>query len=309
MNNSRRVAIIDLGTNTFHLLLAEITGISRWDFLLRERIFINLASEGIDWIGDAPMERGVHAMEHFSELIRSFSIDEVAAVGTAALRVAGNSNEFQQRVLRSTGIEVEVITGEREAELIAKGVQAALPDIHRPVLIMDIGGGSVEMILMREGDVLFEASFPVGVAVLYEQFHHEEPIGELSIARLDNHLEAIFAELLVRLQSLPETVLVGASGTFEVVESIIDPHKEDDAPPYSMAKPIDFTPIYTEFTGLDLEARLAHPAIPESRAKYIVVAVHLIQFMLKRLSSDIFYTSAYAMKEGIVIEKSMGHRG
>jgi exopolyphosphatase/guanosine-5'-triphosphate,3'-diphosphate pyrophosphatase len=209
-------------------------------------------------------------------------------------------------VKQSTSIAVEVISGEREADLIAKGVLAALPDMDTPILIMDIGGGSVEMILMHHDKVLFRSSSPVGVAVLYEQFHHEEPISKISIERLNRHLETTFAELLARLESLHDTVLVGASGTFEVVESILVPHKEEDARPYSTAESDDFIPIYNAITGMDLAARLVHPAIPESRAKYIVVAVHLIQFILTRLGSNIFYTSTYAMKEGIIVEKSMG---
>ena len=305
MTALHRIAVVDLGTNTFHLLVAEITGILQWTELERERIFVNLASEGIETISEQAMQRGIDAMRHFNARIRSFGIEEIVAVGTAALRTARNAGDFLTRVFDNTGIPVSVISGNREAELIAKGVLSALPHIQRPALIMDIGGGSVEMILTQDDEVLFSASYPVGVAVLYANFHHEEPIAGESLTKLDKHLKKTFSDLLERLATMPDAVLVGASGTFEVVESILDPQKDEINPPYSTANPSRFSPIYREIVALDLEARLAHPEIPNSRAKYIVVAVHLIEFMLRQLSKDIFYISAYAMKEGIVVEASV----
>lgn len=305
---SRNIAVIDLGTNTFHVLIVEITGPSQWNPIYRERIYVNLAFDSIDWISEQTMERGLSAMQHFRDCINTYDVKEITAVGTAALRRARNAREFLDRVFKTTDINVEVIPGLREAELIAKGVLSALPKLDRPTLIMDIGGGSVEMILTHHDEMLFSASYPVGVAVLYAKFHLNEPIGDISIAELDRHLEETFSDLLVMLQGLSDAVLVGASGTFEVVEAILEPQKDPDIPPYSTAKPQNFGPIYQEIVALDLEARLAHPDIPESRARYIVVAVHLIEFMLKKLSEDIFYISAYAMKEGIVVEKSIGQR-
>ncbi len=300
----RRISVIDLGTNTFHLLTVEITGPSQWTTLDRERVFVNLASDGIEWISAEAMERGQLTMIHFKERVDRYDVEEIIAVGTAALRQAGNASEFLDLVQRSTGIHVEVIPGMREADLIAKGVLSALPEIDRPALIMDIGGGSVEMILIQRREVLFRASYPIGVAVLYANFHLEEPISKSSITALDRHLEETMIDLLRVLKDLPDTILVGASGTFEVVEAILDPHKNGELPPYSTAKPDAFIPIYQEIVALDLETRLAHADIPESRAKYIVVAVHLIEFMLRKLSRDVFYISAYAMKEGLVVEQS-----
>jgi len=300
---SRRISVIDLGTNTFHLLTVEITGPSQWMTLDRERVFVNLASEGIEMIGAESIRRGLNTMNHFKQRIERYGVTEMIAVGTAALRQAGNAREFLDLIFNATGIHVEVISGIREADLIAKGVLAALPGIERPALIMDIGGGSVEMIITHYGEVLFSGSYPIGVAVLYSNFHLEEPISELSMNALDQHLEETCAHLLDRLRELPETILVGASGTFEVVDAILDPNKSGETPPYSTAKPDAFTPIYREIIALDLDERLAHADIPESRAKYIVVAVHLIEFMLRKLSRDVFYISAYAMKEGSVVEE------
>lgn len=299
----QRLSIIDLGTNTFHLLTVEIIREGVWTTLDRERIFVNLASEGIEWISDAAMSRGLATMERFKGRIVNHEAGTVIAVGTAALRTARNAGTFLDKVKEKTGIGVQVIPGDREADLIAKGVLAALPLMGRPILIMDIGGGSVEMILAHHGNVLFARSYPIGVAVLYGQFHSEEPLAPESLEKLDIHLDHIFTDLQDLLLAFPDTVLVGASGTFEVVESILDPQQDPEILPYSSAKPGDFRPIYKEIVSLTLDERLKHPDIPESRAQYIVVAVHLIEYMLRRVSQDVFYISNYAMKEGLVVEE------
>jgi exopolyphosphatase/guanosine-5'-triphosphate,3'-diphosphate pyrophosphatase len=303
MAQPRDISIIDLGTNTFHLLSVRITGHNTWDTLDRERIFVNLASEGIEQISEAAMERGLQTMERFKSRIDAYHIDHIIAVGTAALRKASNSLAFLERVQQKTGITVTVISGDREAALIALGVMCAIPQLERPILIMDIGGGSVELIHACRGKILFAESFAIGVAVLYGEFHSEEPIARTSLGKMNRHLDKTLSGLLVHLSQHPDTILVGASGTFEVVESILDPDREMDLP-FSTANPADFDQIYDEIVRLNLDQRLQHPDIPESRARYIVGAVHLIKYMLKEVSQDVFYISAFAMKEGLVVENA-----
>jgi exopolyphosphatase/guanosine-5'-triphosphate,3'-diphosphate pyrophosphatase len=299
-----KAAVIDLGTNTFHLLIVEITAAGKWKTLDRERVYVNLASDGIDMLSEDVMQRGYQTMQHFRQRIDLHDVRNIVAVGTAALRQASNAKDFLENVERSTGIHVEVISGLREAELISKGVLTALPAMERPALIMDIGGGSVEMIFVLQNEILFRASYPVGVAVLYNTFHTQEPIGAGRLAEIDAYLDSTFEDLWKVVSVHSGTVLVGASGTFEVVEAVIEPGKNPEDPPYSIARPDQFTPMYKEIVRLNLEERFAHPYIPESRARYIVVAVHLIEYMLRRLSRDLFYISAYAMKEGLVVELS-----
>lgn len=296
-----RIAVVDLGTNTFHLLVAEIAGPGSWKTLYRERIFVNLASDGIAQISAAAMTRGLTTMLHFHEITQRHDVAKVIAVGTAALRQAANARDFLAQVKALTGITVEVISGDREAALIGKGVLSALPPVDAPLLIMDIGGGSVEMLLVQNGSVTFAASYPVGVAVLYANFHHTEPITPEILHTIDLHLEQVFADLHEALSHSGEVILVGASGTFEILEAILHPGNGEEIH-YSTAPPADIAPIYREIVALDLEARRAHPAIPETRARYIVVAMHLIHYMLRHTSRRLLYISSFAMKEGLVAE-------
>lgn len=294
-----RLAIIDLGTNTFHLLVIEASD-RQWHTLYKERVFVNLAESGIQHIGDAPWRRGLSTMVHFKEMMTQHRVEESKAVGTAALRSADNARAFIDMVREVTGIQVEIISGDEEARLIALGVQAAIPTTDTAQLIMDIGGGSVEFILVVQGSTVLSKSYPVGVAVLYERFHHSEPISAQELRSLDRFLAKSMDDLLEVLKSHPRCVLVGASGTFEVVDRILHPSEEDSE--YSSFAHVQFDDIYRQIAGLDLPRRLAHPDIPDSRARYIVVAVHLIAFVLEKLQGPDALISNYAMKEGLAVQ-------
>ncbi|MBL7775172.1 MAG: guanosine-5'-triphosphate,3'-diphosphate pyrophosphatase, partial [Saprospiraceae bacterium] len=146
-------AVIDLGTNTFHLLIAERDPAGAWSALHRDRLFVRLAESGIHHIGPAAYARGLEALLRFRQQLDRHAIapETVLAYGTAALRTAANASDFLAELRRQTGIRAEVIDGHREAQLIFQGVRQAVPFPDNRVLVMDIGGGSVELIL-AEGE-------------------------------------------------------------------------------------------------------------------------------------------------------------
>ena len=298
-NSGQRFAVVDMGTNTFHLLAVEQTdGQFGFKQLVRERNFVNLAEHSIDAISSEAWQRGMHSMENFARLIEKYRITDVRAVGTAALRHASNSDEFIHTVVEKTGIRAEVIDGQQEADFIAKGVAMVTPPDRRNILIVDIGGGSVEFILRSDGEVAFCGSFPIGVAVLFDHFHKQEPISEQSLMAIDKRLNSILAPLHRALIHHPAAQLVGASGTFEVLDSALQHQLQNDH--YAEFHRDDFTRLYHAVSKLTLSERLAHPLIPNTRARYIVVAMHLIDYIMRYLQNPVGGISQFAMKEGIV---------
>jgi exopolyphosphatase/guanosine-5'-triphosphate,3'-diphosphate pyrophosphatase len=297
--SGQQVAVIDLGTNTFHLLVVR-AGNDMLEQVYRERIFINLAEDGIAQIGKKAWQRAIDALLHYHTVLQKLHIDKTIAIGTAALRTASNAPAFIDEVRRKTGIHIEVISGEREAKLIAIGVREAIPPLLGTGLIMDIGGGSVEFILIRGEDTLFRNSYPVGVAVLHRAIHKTEPITPAQLEALDTHLEDVCDDMLRILQDYPDSMLIGASGTFEVIDRVLHPHAEGTI--YSTFSHDAFDNVYREVIALDLSERLAHPGIPDTRAQYIVVAMHLIAFVLRHLHRSEALISKYAMKEGLAAE-------
>ena len=298
MSNHPRLGIIDLGTNTFHLLLVEKAQ-NAYGFrtILRERHFVNLADSGIETISAGAWDRAMEAMNRFKEVLDQSGEVTVKAVGTAAMRRADNAPDLCSAIHGATGIEVEVISGEREADYIARGVTLVVPDAQRPVLIVDIGGGSVEIILHENGQNVHSGSFPIGVAVLYSMFHHEEPIDARSLTNMENYLSEILEPVLTTLPQYPTARMVGASGTFEVLDSAL--RQQLNNGPYAEFVRSDFEDLYANVVAMNLEERLAHPKIPNSRARYIVVAMELVRFLMARVQDPVGGISQFAMKEGI----------
>ncbi|MCB0598027.1 MAG: Ppx/GppA family phosphatase [Lewinellaceae bacterium] len=297
-----RYAVIDLGTNTFHLLIAEEGPSGKIKEVFRERRFVKLAEEGIDAIGEQPYRRGLETLQRFRRILAAHAVpvEQVRVFGTAALRTASNGPAFIREVQESTGIEIRLISGDREAELIYKGVIMAVPPTEERMLIMDIGGGSVEFIIADYTGVLWAQSFPAGVAVLYKNFHRHEPILPQEVDAIHLFLQQQLAPLLDALGRFPTQRLVGASGTFDVMEFFLG---EEKAHPLNATISAEkFLPFYEQLVKMDEHQRRNLPGMPLDRVDMIVVALILIEVVLKMAGIRQITVSAYAMKEGMLYE-------
>lgn len=303
-----KYGVIDLGTNTFHLLIVSVTPDGRLKELERKRIFVKLAEDGIHTIGPRPYQRGMEALQTYSKLLTQHNVSKVKAMGTAALRTASNGSSFIHDVKQSVGLDIEIIPGELEAEFIHNGVMQAVDFGAETGLIMDIGGGSVEFIIANSEEVFWAKSFPVGVAVLFNQFHRHDPITTEEIDTLNNYLESSLHPLIEELQHHQVVKLVGASGTFDVIRDFLAPLKQDHS--HSAVVPVPtFYPFYKKITDSTLKERLQMEKLPESRAELIIVALILIHFILQKAPIKNIITSDYAMKEGILHQMINKDRG
>ncbi|MCB0569670.1 MAG: hypothetical protein KDC66_07910 [Phaeodactylibacter sp.] len=295
-------AVIDLGTNTFHLLIAEERPGFAIHEVYRERQFVKLAEEGIETIGAMPYRRGLDTLHHYRRVLDEYGIPaaQVRALGTAALRTAGNGQDFLRDVQEQTGIAVQLISGDREAELIYKGVILAVPPTEEHMLIMDIGGGSVEFIIADQSGIYWAQSFPIGVAVLYRRFHRHEPILPEETQQLEAFLSDTLAPLWEKLKTYPCRRLAGASGTFDVVADFIG--VEGDSALHYVAPATAFFPFQESIVRLTQEERHSLPKLPPERADLIVVALILLKAVIRQAGIEEVVASAYAMKEGMLYE-------
>lgn len=293
------IGIIDLGSNTFHLLIAKVTSPQAFEEVYKEAFFVKLASEGIEKIGDKPFRKGIEIIVHFAEKCREYKVSEIKAMGTATLRRAENAPFFIQQVYEKTGIEVVVISGDEEALLIAEGVHLAIPFIKEKVLIMDIGGGSVEFIISEGETIFWSKSFPIGISILYHYFHKKDPISEEEIVKLTEFIEESLVDLMAILSVHPVNHLVGASGTFDVLDDFLSDFsvKNKYATTVSVAHVF---PVLDEIIKKSLAQRLEYKEIPETRAEMIVAAMVLIKFVLIAGKFSSLTYSSFAMKEGIL---------
>ncbi len=302
-------AVVDLGTNTFHLLIGRVAESGLIEEVERQRHFVKVASDGIDRIGEAPYARAIEACESIGEVLARYPDIPKVAFATAAMRTADNGPQLRQALSEALGVEIQIIDGDREAGLIAKAVLAAPLPPAEHYLIMDIGGGSVEFILTDERETLYRESFPVGAQVLRKRFHTEEPFaGRIANpsdvmqapqpVALVEYLSVTLAPMLKACEGL-KVQLVGSSGTFDV---LADLYGRVLAQAVWTLDPAQVRQLFTESAGMTEAERFADTRIPDDRADMIVVALGLIDFVIERLPQIQVVTCAYALKEGALME-------
>ena len=295
-------AVIDLGTNTFHLLIARRSGDGKLEDVYRERRFVQLAEDGIEQIGPAPYQRALGTLQDFRRITEEYGIpaDQVLAFGTAAMRTASNGSELMKEVAESIGLRIRLIDGNEEARLIHLGVSLVVPPSAAYQLIMDVGGGSVEFIIANREGVRWAQSFPIGVTVLYQRFHRTEPIAAQEVEQLQAFLRETLSPVRSALQQFPCKDLVGSSGTFDILEQFLSTARKAE---HSAEVPVEaFPTFYQKIQAMDKAQRYSLPNLPKARAKMLTVALVLVDVVLKMAGSERIIVSDYAMKEGMIRE-------
>ncbi|WP_462248075.1 Ppx/GppA phosphatase family protein [Ekhidna sp.] len=298
------VAVIDLGTNTFHLLLAKVDGQSH-EIFHRERKSVKIGEKGINKgeITPAAWDRAVKALIDFKSTIDDNGISQVFATATSAMRNAKNGSDLVEEIKAQTGIQIEVISGKREAELIHFGASKALDFGADKNLIMDIGGGSIEFIIADQNQAYWMQSFEIGGQRLVERFHKSDPITKSEINDLNVFFNSELSPLIEACQEHMPSTLIGCSGTFDTLSDIYSEEngiqRNEDATEYPFSKKA-FNSILEELIQKNRSERLAIPGMIEMRVDMIVVACVLVDYIITRLNLDQVRVSAYALKEGIL---------
>jgi exopolyphosphatase/guanosine-5'-triphosphate,3'-diphosphate pyrophosphatase len=302
--STRKAAVIDMGTNTFHLLLVEI---SNGDFktIYKEKIPVKLGQGGInqDQIAQDALKRAYHTLRHFRNLIDGEKIEHIFAFATSAVRNAKNGSEFVQEVKKTLDIDINVISGKQEAQLIYEGIKLSGSLNGQTELMMDIGGGSVEFIIGTSQEAIWKESFEIGGQRLLELFHHHDPILPEEVLRLYSYLEEKLAPLLEAIQQFKPTSLVGASGTFDTLTDIYFESmlqcKLTGQHVFELPSE-EFHRIHQMLVTMDREERLKIPGMIPMRVDMIVVASTLIDFILRYIPVQSITCSHYALKEGAI---------
>lgn len=304
-----RLGIIDLGTNTFHLLIIEKRG-ATIETLFKTSMPARIGMGGInkDLITEEAIDRALKVLQHFRTKLDEFSIAvaQTFAFGTSAIRNASNQNEFCTYVKNETGISITVIDGEREAELIYKGVRAGVSLGMEPSLIMDIGGGSVEFIIGNEKQIFWKKSFEIGGQRLMEKFMRHDPLSEAIRRKLYDYFEEQLIPLANAVHQYAPVKIVGSSGSFDTLLDIDFQNRTGEWAPKDIT---DFElPLAEFFRSYEIiltsnhGQRMLIPGMIELRADMIVVAVCLIDYILKRYNIRKIQVSSYALKEGVLAE-------
>jgi exopolyphosphatase / guanosine-5'-triphosphate,3'-diphosphate pyrophosphatase len=300
-----RVAVIDMGTNTFHLLIVDVVG-TEWKIVYREKTAVRLGKGGINdgFITKEAEVRALNALISFKETIDQEQAIKIFATATSAIRNAKNGLDVVKKIHALTGIEVNIISGLQEAELIYFGVQKALNIGLESALIMDLGGGSIEFIIANGDEIFWKQSFEVGGQRLVEKFHKHDPILPAEISQLDAYVDDQLAELFEAFNRFKPKTLIGSSGTFDTLSDIYVLSKGMDRDEDLTEYPLTMEAFYEIVANLKTKNkadRLTIPGMIPLRVDMIVVACLLIEFVLKKLTINNIRVSAYALKEGVLL--------
>ncbi len=298
-------AIIDLGTNTFHLLVLN----EKNEVLYKESKAVKLGKGGINQgiLLEEAIDRAIDTLVVWREKTITYGIEasKIHAFGTSAMRVAKNAQDLVKKTKELTDIDIQIISGDREAELIAKGVKQAV-DINENALIVDIGGGSVEFILCNKQQNLWKRSFEIGGQRLMEMFMKSDPIAMGSVSRMNDYLREQLLPLMNACHQYQPTVMIGSSGSYDTINDIYYLSLHGDFPPKEQVAfdlPLKaFYEIYEKLLFSNREQRMAIKGMISLRVDMIVVAACLIRYLLQTIGIEKLQVSNYALKEGIMSE-------
>jgi len=309
MKYANRKAIIDCGTNTFHLLIVEMKNKGQFETLHQEKIAVKIGKGGMKekLITQTAKERATKALTYFRQQIDLFNIapNQIKATATSAFRNATNGKLIAEELRQITGITIKIIDGETEAYLIYKGVSATVSFTQQNSLIIDIGGGSVEFILCNSEGIKWLKSYEIGAQRLIDLFHTVDPITIDTKKELTSYIDQELKELYEQCSEYQPTNIIGASGSFDTLVDIYryysDGHKLQH-PPLSSTLPYNSTiEIIEGIIKKNRKERLAIPGMITLRVDMIVVASILIQQVLKKTKIKKIKTTTYALKEGVLL--------
>jgi exopolyphosphatase / guanosine-5'-triphosphate,3'-diphosphate pyrophosphatase len=304
---TKRLALIDMGTNTFHLLITEVDEKGQRTDFVKTKLPVRLGQGGISKGAIAPeaYERALKTLKDFRKQIDEYGVETVRAMATSMVRNASNGEDFIKDIYKQTDIQVEIIDGDREAELIYYGVRSAGVLDEQTTLIMDIGGGSVEFIICNNQEIFWKQSFEVGAQRLMDQFYTQDPIPTEQVEAEKRYLASTLQPLTEAVARYKPVRLVGASGTFDTLCDIDALSRGDNSrqlsqPAASALEIADYYKIHQDLLHKTHDERLAIPGMLEMRVDMIVLASIIVDFVLETYDLQEIRVSAYALKEGVL---------
>jgi len=298
---------MDLGTNTFHLLIAD-GDIDNYREIVHYHEAVKLGEGGINkgYIAPEAYQRGIDTMQMFEQEIKANNATEARAIATSALRSASNGKDFISEVKAQTGIAIEIINGEQEAGFIYQGVKISGCLSAQNSLIMDIGGGSVEFILGNTDGVFWKQSFEIGAARLMDLFHRTDPIPPASIEALNQYLDQKLADLFTAVKSTKIETLIGSSGAFETFTEVIEVEKGHNFD-LKTTKNYNFDEdellmLIGKFVASSHKERAANKGIIPVRVDMIVAASLITRFIMHKLGISKVSMCSNSLKEGVLAE-------
>ena len=302
-----RIAAIDIGTNSVHMIVVRVRLDLSFEVTDREKAMVRLGAGGLDGRALTPeaMNAALQALSKFKRIADSHQVDEIVAAATSATREARNGGEFLARLERDTGIRPRVISGAEEARLIHQAAVYGVDVGGGRAVVIDIGGGSVEITLGTATSLQFARSFKIGTIRLTERLVKSDPLSERDERRIVKHVLGEIDRHCEQILSAGFDRVIGTSGTILSIGAVAATAARGAAPAelrnlHISAKQI--RKVRKHVTELDLEQRLAIPGLDPRRADLVVAGSVLLDTILRRLGAEELTLCDLALREGLVLD-------
>jgi exopolyphosphatase/guanosine-5'-triphosphate,3'-diphosphate pyrophosphatase len=308
-----RIAAIDIGTNSIHMILVQVRPDLSFELIGSEKAMVRLGAGGLNGraLTDEAMASALAVLSTFRRLARSHGVDVIRTAATSAVREAENGGEFLTRIERETGIRVRVISGAREAGLIHQAAAYGVDLGDQRAVVIDIGGGSVEITLGTATEIQMARSFKLGVIRLTERFVRTDPLSSADERRLVKHVTSEVAAFCAQVAEAGFDRVVGTSGTILSLGAMAAARERGSVPSELRNLRVPAKLVHRlrkEATTLDLEARLQLPGLDPRRADLMVAGAVLFDTILRRLGAGELTLCDLALREGLVLDYIRRHR-
>jgi exopolyphosphatase/guanosine-5'-triphosphate,3'-diphosphate pyrophosphatase len=301
-----RIAAIDIGTNSLHMIVVQVRPDLSFEVIDREKDMVRLGAGGLDGRNLTPtaMAAALQTLSKFKRLAESHKVDEIVATATSATREAENGGDFIAEVDRQTGIRIRVISGTEEARLIHLAAGYGVDIGGTTAVVVDIGGGSVEVTLGTASQLTLGRSFKVGVIRLTERFVRSDPLSSRDERRLVKYVNREIGAHLDQIAARGYDRVIGTSGTIlslGAMASAGESGRTDELRNLRVsAKALHR--LRKRIVASDLQERLRIPVMDPRRADLSVAGSVLFDTILRRLGADAFTLCDLALREGLVLD-------
>jgi len=301
-----RLAAIDLGSNSVHMVVADVTADGRIQVVDRVKEMVRLGRRAFTTgaLTDETTELAERAVTTFGRLARARHVQRLRAVATSAVREARNGAAFVRRLQRETGLPIEVISGLDEARLIFRAVRHAMGLENGTHLLVDVGGGSVELTLVEDGRPVWMRSVPLGVARLTERFLPSDPPTGRQVRALERHVMRTIGDLLDRARRRGVTSAIGTSGTINTLVAMALQAQGADA---GRLHGVSVTreaihAMRRRLLAVDARARAELPGVDAKRVDLMPAAAVVVDAILARVRVPHLTVCGWALREGVLLE-------
>ncbi len=308
-----RVSVFDIGTNSIHMLVVEIQPDLSFKILDREKDTTRLGDGSFEKrrLRKSSMRRAWNVIGAFHKTAKKLHVSRTIGVATSAVRDAKNGKEFIREVYRRSGIRIRTISGDEEGRLIELAARSNMDVKGKKTLVVDIGGGSMELILGDGKKHYFLKSFPLGVARLTDHFLSKDPPSAKQMRKLEKHIERSLSGAVQKIRKHKVAKVIGTAGTLINLGSMAyedEYSKRLKLVHHFVLQRKRLEEIHSKIIHLSLKKRLNFPGLDSKRADIILAGSILVRTLMRLLQIERVTISKQGIREGLILDYIANHR-